>query len=183
MSRIGKSPITIPDGVTMDVSDTACTVKGPKGELTVRLHPHVRVTVEGTVARVGVTNPDEKRDRAVWGLFRVLISNLVEGVTKGFSKQLEIHGVGYRASAEGKNLTLNLGFSHPVIFPIPDGSTISVEKNIITIGGIDKQQIGEIAAAIRRLRPPEPYKGKGIRYVGEHVRRKAGKVVKAAGAK
>ncbi len=183
MSRIGKLPVTIPDGVSISVADGVCTVKGPKGELHLPLHQHVQVEVADAAASVKVANADEKRERALWGLFRVLLANLVEGVTKGFSKQLEIRGVGYRASVEGKTLTLNLGLSHPVSFPIPAGIDMVVEKNIITVSGIDKQLVGETAARIRRLRTPEPYKGKGLRYLGERVRQKAGKVVKAAGAK
>lgn len=183
MSRIGKLPVTIPAGVSVSVVDRICTVKGPKGELHLPLHDRVQVEVAEAAVAVKVANADEKRERALWGLFRVLLANLIEGVTKGFSKQLEIRGVGYRASVEGKTLTLNLGLSHPVSFPIPPGINITIEKNIVTVSGIDKQLVGETAARIRRLRAPEPYKGKGIRYLGERVRQKAGKVVKAAGAK
>lgn len=183
MSRVGKVPIAIPDDVKLDVRDGRVLVKGPKGELSVTLHPHVVVTLQEKTVVVTVRHPDEKRDRALWGLFRVLLDNSIVGVRQGFSKQLEIQGVGFRAAVEGQNVTLNLGFSHPVTFAIPAGISVTVEKNIITVSGIDKQQVGEITAEIRRLRPPEPYKGKGIRYVGEQVRRKAGKVVKAAGAK
>ncbi len=182
MSRIGKQPIILPTGVSVNVDASTCAVKGPKGELLLPLHERVRVAVEGNTVRVRVENENEKRDRALWGLFRMLIANTVEGVTKGFSKQLEIQGIGYRASLEGKQLVFNLGFSHPVKLPLPAGIDVTVEKNIITVSGIDKQLVGETAAHIRRLRPPEPYKGKGIRYVGESVRRKAGKVVKAVGA-
>lgn len=183
MSRVGKLPITIPAGVTATAEAGHLKVKGPKGELSLALHHHVTMTVTDGVLTVSVKYPDEKRDRALWGLFRVLASNLIEGVTTGYQKQMEIKGVGYRAAVAGKNLDLNLGFSHPIAFPIPDGITMTVEKNVLTIAGTDKQLVGETAAKIRRMRPPEPYKGKGIRYVGEHVRQKAGKVVKAAGAK
>lgn len=182
MSRIGKQPIVLPADVTINVGEGSCSIKGPRGELALPLHHRVNIAVEGNSVVVRVADENEKRDRALWGLFRMLIANLVEGVTKGFSKQLEIEGVGYRASVEGKHLVLNLGFSHPVKLPVPPGIDVIVEKNIITVSGIDKQLVGETAARIRRLRPPEPYKGKGIRYVGERVRRKAGKVVKAVGA-
>ncbi len=183
MSRIGKVPIKIPDGVTVTVVDNTCSVKGPKGELRLPVHRRVQLSVADGAVTVSVSDPNEKRDRALWGLFRVLVANSIEGVQTGFSKQLELRGVGYRASAEGRNLNLNLGLSHPVSFSIPEGVTVTVEKNVLTVGGIDKQLVGETAATIRRLRPPEPYKGKGIRYVNEFVRQKAGKVVKSAGAK
>lgn len=183
MSRIGKQPVVLPKGVTVSVADGVCAVKGPKGELAVPLHAHVKLAVGDASVSVSIAHPDEKRERALWGLFRMLISNAVEGVEKGFSKQLEIKGVGYRGAMEGKGLVLNLGFSHPVPFAVPDGITITVDKNIVTVSGIDKQLVGETAAKIRQHRPPEPYKGKGIRYVGEYVRQKAGKVVKSAGAK
>lgn len=183
MSRIGKLPIRIPDGVSVNVADGRCLVKGPKGELTLPLHQRVQVQIQDGTITVSVTDPNEKRDRALWGVFRVLVANCVEGVQKGFQKQLEIHGVGYRAAVEGQHLVLNLGLSHPVKFAMPAGIVMSVEKNVVTVGGIDKQLVGETAAKIRKLRPPEPYKGKGIRYVGEHVRQKAGKVVKSVGAK
>lgn len=183
MSRIGKLPIPLPNGVTATVAKSVCTVKGPKGELQLPIHHHVSLDIGDGVITVKVADPDDRRDRALWGLFRMLVSNLIEGVTKGFSKQLEIRGVGYRASVEGKELVLYIGFSHPVRFSIPEGIAMTVEKNIVIVTGIDKQLVGEVAAEIRRYRPPEPYKGKGIRYVGEYVRQKAGKVVKAAGAK
>lgn len=183
MSRIGKQLVQIPTGVTVACTEAACAVRGPKGELTLPLHRNIAVSVAEGSATISVRHPDEKRDRALWGLFRVLLANCIVGVTKGFEKQLEIQGVGYRATVDGKNLVLNLGYSHPVPFLMPEGVSVKVEKNIVTLSGIDKQAVGETAAKIRRLRQPEPYKGKGIRYVGEHVRQKAGKVVKAAGAK
>lgn len=183
MSRVGKQPVTIPDGITVTVQGDQCAVKGPKGSLSLAIHAHVTLSVEGSTASVKVSDPDDKRDRALWGLYRVLLSNMIEGVQKGFTKQLEIRGVGFRAANEGKDLVLNLGFSHPIKFVLPEGITATVEKNIITVAGIDKQLVGETAAKIRKHRPPEPYKGKGIRYVGEYVRQKAGKVVKTAGAK
>ncbi len=183
MSRVGKQPVQIPDGITVTLDGAQCVVKGPKGTLSLPMHERVKIAIDGTVASVTVANPNDKRDRALWGLYRVLLSNLIEGVQKGFSKQLEIRGVGFRAAPDGKDLLLNLGFSHPIKFVLPEGITAVVEKNIVTIAGIDKQLVGETAAKIRKHRPPEPYKGKGIRYVGEFVRQKAGKVVKTAGAK
>lgn len=183
MSRIGKLPITIPAGVTVTVTESAVMTKGPKGELTFPLHRHVVVTVADNVATITVKHPDEQEDRALWGLTRASLANMVRGVTEGYTKQLEINGVGFRAQAAGQKLTLFLGFSHSIDFPIPAGITATVDKNVITISGIDKQLVGETAAKIRALKKPEPYKGKGIKYSDEVIRRKAGKVVKAAGAK
>lgn len=183
MSRIGKQPVPIPDGVTVTVDDRRCSVRGPKGELMLPLHERVQVIVDDHQATVSVVDPNVKRDRALWGLFRVLLANSVEGVRAGFRKQLEVQGVGYRAAVEGHDLVLNLGFSHPVRYHIPAGIGVAVEKNTIVVSGIDKQLVGEVAATIRQLRPPEPYKGKGIRYLGERVRQKAGKVVKSTGVK
>ena len=183
MSRIGKKPIQIPSGTTVQIEGKSVRVKGPKGELAMALHPRVSVSQEGAVCLVNVRNPDIKLDRSMWGTTARLLENLVRGVTQGFVKRLEINGVGYRAAMEGSSLNLSLGFSHPVKFPLPQGVSATVEKNVIVIQGIDKQVIGEVAAQIRKLRPPEPYQGKGIRYEGEVVRRKAGKQVKATGAK
>lgn len=183
MSRIGKLPILLPAGVTLKLDGRDLDISGPKGSLRMTVHERVNVDQQDGSAVVTVTDPELQSDRALWGLTRMLIANMVTGVTTGYQKKLEINGVGFKAQVSGKNLTLNLGFSHPVEFPIPDGMTITVEKNVITIGGIDKQQVGEVAATIRRLKKPEPYKGKGIKYVDEVIRRKAGKVVKAAGAK
>lgn len=183
MSRIGRLPIVIPPGVTITVADSQVTVKGPKGELVLRVHPRVSVALQDQKLAVSVVDPELKKDRALWGLFRVLLNNMVTGVTAGYERRLEIHGVGYKAEVKGEALQLALGFSHPVTFPLPQGIQAKVEKNVIILNGIDKQLIGEVAAEIRRLRKPEPYKGKGIRYQDEVVRRKAGKVVKAAGAK
>ncbi|OGL77987.1 50S ribosomal protein L6 [Candidatus Uhrbacteria bacterium RIFCSPHIGHO2_12_FULL_54_23] len=182
MSRIGKRPIQIPSAVTVNVADGVVAVKGPKGELSLALHPRVSIAQEGGSVSVAVKNPDLKEDRALWGLSARLIGNMVTGVVAGYEKRLEINGVGYRAAVEGDALNLNLGFSHPVKFSLPKGITAAVEKNIVVIRGIDKQQVGETAARIRALRKPEPYKGKGIKYIDEIVRRKAGKQVKAAGA-
>ena len=180
MSRIGKKPIVIPAGVTVTVVDSLVRVTGPKGTLDERLHPRVTVTVTDGVAEVTVKNPDLKDDRALWGLFGSLIRSMIIGVTVGFEKKLEVQGVGYKVALQGADLRLDVGFSHPVLFPIPNGITITIDKNIITVQGISKQVVGETAACIRKVRKPEPYKGKGIRYVGEVVRRKAGKTVKTA---
>lgn len=183
MSRIGKLPIPIPAGVTVNVTGQTVAVKGPKGELSQTLHERVTAVVDGQTLRVDVRQPDNQSDRALWGLSRVLLANMVIGVTQGFQKQLEINGVGFRAQASGQTLTLNLGFSHPVTFVVPEGVTAKVEKNVITISGSNKQMVGETAAKIRSLKKPEPYKGKGIKYSDEVIRRKAGKVVKATGSK
>lgn len=179
MSRIGKQPIPLPAGVTATVDRGVISVKGPKGELAQTLHPHVTVEPVDGVLRVLVLNMEEKHDRALWGLFRALIQNMVTGVSAGFEKKLEVNGVGYKAQVSGKKLVLNLGYSHPIDFPFPDGITIAVEKNIITVSGVDKQSVGEVTAQIRSLRKPEPYKGKGIKYIDEHIRRKVGKMMKS----
>lgn len=181
MSRIGRLPIPIPSGVTVANDQQRVSVKGPKGELSLRLHDHVRAEIQDGHVVVTVHDPEAKKDRALWGLSRVLIQNMVTGVTSGFEKKLEVQGIGFRAEAAGNTLKLALGFSHPVEFPVPAGITVKTEKNVITVAGVDKQLVGEVAAEIRSLKKPEPYKGKGIRYLDEVVRRKAGKVVKAAG--
>lgn len=181
MSRIGKQPINLPAGVEAKIDGGQISVKGPKGQLSEKLHPLVKVEKKDEQLLVTVMNQEDKKQRSLWGLFQRLISNLVIGVTKGFSKQLEVNGIGYKAAVLGGNLVLNLGYSHPIEFKIPKDLEIKVEKNIITIFGADKQLVGQIAAEIRALRKPEPYKGKGIKYVGEVIRRKAGKTaVKAA---
>lgn len=183
MSRVGKLPIPLPAGVTVTSAEGQVTVTGAKGTLSMPVHRRVKVTVGDNVVTISVAEPDEQSDRALWGLTRALVANMVRGVTEGFVKRLEINGVGYRAVASGKNLQLFLGFSHAIDFPVPEGITATVEKNVVTIAGIDKQLVGETAAKIRSLKKPEPYKGKGIKYETETIRRKAGKVVKAAGAK
>jgi large subunit ribosomal protein L6 len=182
MSRIGKLPISIPAGVTVKLDERVVTVTGPKGTLTQALHDRVNVEI-GEAITVTVRQPNNQNDRALWGLTRVLIANMIVGVTTGYEKKLEINGVGFKAALTGKNLVLNLGFSHPINFAVPDGITIAVDKNVVSVSGIDKQLVGETAATIRALKKPEPYKGKGIKYSDEVIRRKAGKVVKAAGAK
>ncbi|MFA5021628.1 MAG: 50S ribosomal protein L6 [Patescibacteria group bacterium] len=175
MSRIGKQPIIIPDGVQVNIQAGQIKVKGPKGELTQGLHPDVIVEKKDNEIIVSVKNSDEKKQNSLWGLFQRLINNMVIGTTKGFSRQLEINGVGYKAAVAGNVLNLNLGYSHPIAYDIPKGIEIKVEKNLITISGIDKQAIGQIAAEIRLLRKPEPYKGKGIKYLEEVIVRKVGK--------
>lgn len=184
MSRIGRKPVALPTGVTVEVKAGHVGVKGPKGDLTIALLPEVNVAIDGST--VTITRKDDSDSaRARHGLIRVLIANAVSGVTKGYEKQLEIIGVGYKAQLKGKILLLNLGHSHPINFAIPEGIEIAQDeknKNILMIRGIDKQLVGQTAADIRSLRPPEPYKGKGIRYVGEAVRRKAGKAAVAKAA-
>lgn len=179
MSRIGKMPITVPAGVTVTIEDNHVTVKGPKGELTRQINKNMKLTMDNGV--ITVERPDdEKESRSLHGLSRTLINNMIIGVTQGFSKTLEINGVGYRAAKQGQNINFTLGFSHPVVKEPPAGITFDVPApNKIVVSGADKEVVGAVAADIRTLRPPEPYKGKGIRYEGEHVRRKIGK----AGAK
>lgn len=183
MSRIGKKPIQIPDQVEVKIEGDLVMVKGPKGELKQKLVPELKLEQKDKEVLVKVANEQEKKQRALWGTFRQLINNMILGVTEGFEKQLEINGVGYRAEVKGEILVLNVGFSHPVNFKIPVGIQVKVEKNIITISGQDKHLVGEIAAQIRRIKKPEPYKGKGIKYVNEVIRRKAGKQAKGVGAK
>lgn len=174
MSRVGKLPIKIPAGVTITVDNDFVTVKGPKGELKQFTMPGITVKQEDD--QVIVTRVDDQPEhRAKHGLMRALINNMVVGVTEGFSKKLELHGVGFRVALAGNQLKMNLGFSHEVIYKLPEGITATVEQNTITITGITKQQVGQVAAEVRALKKPEPYKGKGIRYEGEHIIRKSGK--------
>jgi large subunit ribosomal protein L6 len=175
MSRIGRKPIAIPDGVSVDVAPDRVTVKGPKGELSQTVNAEMKVELaDGTVT---VSRPTDRGEhRALHGLTRSLIANMVEGVTNGYERRLEIQGVGYRAKLQGKALELALGYSHPVKLPAPEGIEFEVPSPTeVVVRGIDKQQVGELAAQVRKARPPEPYKGKGVRYAGEHVRRKVGK--------
>jgi len=179
MSRIGREPIEVPSGVDVTLDGQDVKVKGPKGEVTMEAHPDMAVALnEGVVT---VTRPsDEPKHRGLHGLTRTLIANMIEGVVDGYSKTLEIQGVGYRAQKKGSGIELNLGFSHTIQFDAPEGVDIAVPNpTTIVIGGINKQNVGQAAAEIRAFRPPEPYKGKGIRYQGEHVRRKAGKTAGA----
>jgi large subunit ribosomal protein L6 len=177
MSRIGKQPMSVPAGVTAGVADGVVTLKGPKGELTLKIPATVEVVLDGgvlTVARKG----DDKQSRADHGTTRALLGNMAVGVKDGYSRDLEIEGVGFKASLSGRSLTLNVGYSHPVEYAVPDGVDVVVADNTkIKVSGIDKQLVGQVSARIRSFRPPEPYKGKGIRYKDERVRRKAGKTV------
>jgi len=184
MSRIGKKPVALPSGVTVDVSGSTVRVKGPKGELSLVLLPEIAVAVDGSTVTV-TQKMETPKSSALHGLTRVLLSNMAQGVSQGFEKKLEIIGVGYKAVVKGKVLVLNLGHSHPINFPIPAGIEIGQDeknKNIVIIKGIDKQLVGQVASDIRSIRPPEPYKGKGVRYLGEHIVRKAGKAAVAKAA-
>lgn len=174
MSRLGKQPVMLPSGVEVTLADGTLTVKGPKGTLSRAMHKDVAVSVEGNTVTV---TPSKETDKAyaLWGTFAAHIRNMVAGVTEGFTKVLEIEGVGYRAEMRGNSLVLNMGFSHPVEMPLPEGISASVEKNVITLSGTDKEQVGQFAADVRKVKKPEPYKGKGIRYQGEYIIRKQGK--------
>ncbi len=175
MSRIGKRPVSIPSGVSAEIANGTLTVKGPKGTLSLSMRDEISYTVDGDAISVKPAN-DSKSARAFWGMQRTLVDNLITGVTDGYTKVLEITGVGYRANSQGKNLKLQLGYSHDVDFAIPEGIEIKTPDNTtIEISGIDKQQVGQVAAEIRRWRKPEPYKGKGIKYRGEYIFRKEGK--------
>lgn len=178
MSRIGRQPIAVPAGVEVKIDGSTVSVKGPKGTLTRTVHNNMKVELNG--AEITVTRPDDSNlNKSLHGLTRTLIANMVEGVTKGYSKELEINGVGYRAAKQGKDLVLNIGYSHQVTVSEIDGITIDVPSpNKVVISGPDKQKVGQFAAEIREKRPPEPYKGKGIKYVDEHIRRKEGKAGK-----
>jgi large subunit ribosomal protein L6 len=175
MSRIGKRPLPVPQGVTVKLDGSRVSVKGPKGELTRKLHEELKVRLDGN--QILVERPsDEAKHKALHGLSRTLIRNMIEGVTQGYAKTLEIQGVGYKAEVRPPGIRLTVGFSHPVDFPAPAGIKLTVDNNVIVkVEGPDKELVGQVAAEIRKVRPPEPYKGKGIRYQGEQVRRKAGK--------
>lgn len=174
MSRIGKKPIKIPEGVEVKIEGQKVVIKGPKGEISQEVRPEIKVSQREGEIFVSLKK-ETKEAKALWGLTRALLANMVQGVTEGFEKKLEIRGVGFRANLEGQDLALQLGFSHPVKIEKPEGITFSVEKNIIGISGIDKQLVGQVAAKIRSIRPPDLYKGKGVRYLGEVVRKKEGK--------
>lgn len=180
MSRIGKKPVPLPKGVSASVQGRALTVKGPKGEISRTFHPEMALAVEGET--VVVKRPsDETRHKALHGLSRTLVANMVEGVTKGYQKALEIQGVGYKAEPKPFGVQLTVGYSHPVPYHAPKGIKISVDNNVLVkVEGVDKELVGQVAAELRAVKPPEPYKGKGIRYQGEQVRRKAGKTAQAA---
>jgi large subunit ribosomal protein L6 len=174
MSRVGQRPIDIPDGVKVEIKDGHLTVEGPKGKLTRKFHDGIALELaDGKI--VVRRASDDKLHRSLHGLSRTLVANMVAGVVKGFEKSLEISGVGYRVQSDGKKLTLQLGYSHPVVFDIPRGIQVEVKEQTLKVGGLDKEIVGEFAATIRALRKVEPYRGKGIKYIGEQVRRKAGK--------
>jgi large subunit ribosomal protein L6 len=175
MSRIGKKAVAIPSGVTANVEGQTVQVKGPKGTLQVVLHDDVAATLDKSEIRVD-PRVDTKRAAAMWGTYRALVANLVTGVTKGFEQRLEITGVGYRAAVQGKNLQLQLGYSHDIVYPIPEGIAVTTPRPTeVVVSGIDRQRVGQVAAEIRAFRPPEPYKGKGVKYAGEYIFRKEGK--------
>jgi large subunit ribosomal protein L6 len=176
MSRLGKLPIELPQGVEAKIDGEFIVVKGPKGELKEKLNKSISLTLESDKITVAVSNPKIKKEKALWGLFRNLIRNMVVGVTVGFEKKLEINGVGYKVQGGGKKLIFNVGYSHPVEFDLPAGLDSKVEGNVITISGYDKKLVGEISYQIRKIRQPEPYKGKGIKYADEVLRRKEGKI-------
>lgn len=181
MSRIGKKPVALPQGITATVADATVTVKGPKGELSLTVHPHARVELrdeEGVSALYVNVNDPEKDDRAIWGTMRALLAQMVTGVSVGFSKSLELNGVGFKMSANGNKLTFSLGFSHDIAYELPSGVSAKIENNVLTLSGVDAQAVGRAAAEIRAFKKPEPYKGKGFRYTDEIVRRKAGKAAK-----
>jgi large subunit ribosomal protein L6 len=181
VSRIGKLPVTIPSGVKVAVADGAVRLEGPKGKLEAAVPAGVRIKVDGNVVRVE-REAEERKVRALHGLTRKLIANMAQGVSQGFTRVLEINGVGYRAEVKGQEIHFTLGYSHPVVFPLPQGVSAAVERQVIvTLSSADRQLLGEIAAKLRSLRPPEPYKGKGIKYREEVIRRKAGKAVGSAG--
>jgi large subunit ribosomal protein L6 len=177
MSRIGKMPIIIPAGVETTIAEDEITIKGPKGSLKVKIPEGVKLekNAESNALVVEIANREDGKQRALWGLIRQLVANAVLGVQNAYTKSMEFVGVGFRVEVQGNAIKMEVGFSHPVIFQLPEGISASVEKNVLTISGIDKQQVGEISAQIRKIRPPEPYKGKGIKYTDEVIRRKAGK--------
>ncbi len=179
MSRIGKQAIKIPQDVTIIVKNGQIEVKGPKGQLMRVLEPRVKVNLADNVVTVDVDKKEDKEERSLWGTFASHIKNMMIGVSEGFKKQLEINGVGYKVALQGKDLKLEVGFSHSVIYDIPEGIQAIVEKNLITIEGVDKELVGKVASEIRAIRKPEPYKGKGIKYIDEIIRRKAGKAAKS----
>lgn len=181
MSRVGKKPVVLPAGVKAELKESVLSVTGPKGTLSLEVHPKVALGLTEAEITVSVNKTEDKRERALWGLFRALVQNLVEGVTKGYEKKLEVNGVGFKVAVAADKLVMSLGFSHPVEVVIPKDLTVTVEKNIILVSGSDKQKVGQFAANVRELKKPEPYKGKGIKYIDEVILRKAGKVVKAVG--
>ncbi len=182
MSRIGKQTTEVPQGVTVEVKDGVIGVQGPKGTLRRPLHPLVTLSVADNIVTVDVENKEDKKERSLWGTYASHVRNMIIGVSEGFRKQLEVNGVGYKVAMQGTDIKLDVGYSHPVLFNIPAEIKASTEKNVITLESADKEILGAIAAEIRAVRKPEPYKGKGIKYMEETIRRKAGKAAKAAGA-
>ncbi len=180
MSRIGKQIIKIPNGVEVSVKEGKIFVRGPKGQLERDLHKLVTINVADGQATVDVVNKENKFERSLWGTFASHLKNMIEGVSNGFKRQLEINGVGYKVAMQGKDLKIDVGYSNPVIYKIPEGVTASVEKNLITLEGVSNELLGRVASEIRAIRKPEPYKGKGIKYVEETIRRKAGKAAKTS---
>lgn len=183
MSKIGKLPVEIKPGVTVTINGNQVAVNGPKGNFTYALPLGITANVENNILTVSQVNPEDKTLKAMYGLTRASLNNMITGAATGFEKKLELQGVGYRAQVQGASLVLSLGFAHPVNIPAENGITFLVKDNVITVSGIDKAQVGNVAAEIRAIKPPEPYKGKGIRYAGEQIRRKAGKSAKAVGGK
>lgn len=183
MSRIGKLPVTVPPGVKVEIQASTITIQGPKGELTQTFHPDMKLRVQDS--KIIVERPDDLAFNPMHGMVRAIVNNMVVGVTQGFKRELEIEGVGYRGEMQGSRLVLSLGFSHPVPVEPPKGVTLTVDKSqrLVTVEGADKQLVGQVAAKIRALRPPEPYKGKGVHYLGEKIRRKAGKAGKVGAGK
>ncbi len=181
MSRIGKSPIQIPDKTTVELDGQLVVAKGPKGEMSYTLNSNLKAEKKDNQLTIAIANPKKKYINALWGTNRQRVANIIDGVSHGFKKQLEINGVGYKADLQGKKLVLNVGYSQPVEFEVPEQVEAKVEKNIITLESADKELLGETAAQIKHIRKPEPYKGKGIKYVGEQIIRKAGKQVKTGG--
>ncbi len=184
MSRIGKQPVVLPSGVEATVEGRKVTIKGPLGQLETTVHMNAKVALgdggSGKELAVTMVDLESKLNRSLWGTTRTVLDNMVIGVTEGYKKQLEVNGVGYKVALQGAGIRLDVGFSHPVEYKLPEGIKAEVEKNVITISGIDKQKVGQVAAEIRKVRKPEPYKGKGIKYMDEVIRRKAGKAAKAA---
>ncbi len=177
MSRIGKKPIEISDKIKITYTDRVLTVQGDKGTLSRTIHPDVNLNIDDKVLTVSIETMD-KKTRSLWGMTRAIIANMVTGVSQGFDRSLEINGIGYRAVLKGNNIEFNLGFSHSIDFPLPEGISANIDKNVIKLSGIDKDLLGYTASTIRSLRPPEPYKGKGVKYVEERIQRKAGKTAK-----
>ncbi|MBI4262555.1 50S ribosomal protein L6 [Candidatus Uhrbacteria bacterium] len=182
MSRIAKKPFVIPAGVEITMNAGSINVKGPRGTLTRVVHPHVHCVQTGNEIAVTVEDPNTEEDRALWGTFGSHVRNMIRGVTDGYTKQLEVNGIGYRAQVSGQKLVLNVGYTHPIEYSIPAGITITVDKSIITVNGANKETVGSAAAYIRSVKPPEPYQGKGIKYSNEVIRRKAGKAAKTGAA-